>query len=273
MRILAITGGKGGVGKTTISINLAVCLARMQQQTLLFDADFGLANVDVLLGLKPSRNISHVLNSQCDLQDVCINGPHQLKIIPSASGMQELAELSSHELASLIQSFSTLTDDVDYMLVDMASGISTQVIDVTHASQDIILVVCNDPASLMDSYAVMKILHKKYARCRFGIIVNKVKNDYEAYEVFNRFQDAAAKFINISLQYLGNVPVDDLVQMAARERVSIVDKFPQAPSTKAFENICHKIFQWKNENQFTGGIQFFFEKLIQSRAREGSCKV
>lgn len=264
LRVISVTGGKGGIGKTTISVNLAIAFARMKKKVLLFDADLGLANVDVMLGLHPDKNIHDVLSGECELKDVCIQGPHDLKIVPSASGIQKLADLSSAEAVELVRSFSTLTDDVDVMIVDMASGISSQVMDFTHASQDILVVICNDPSSLMDSYAVIKILHQKYARRRFGIVVNKVKSSYEGFNVFTKFQETTAKFIDISMHFLGHIPQDDYVNIAARERVSVVDRFPQSDAALAFSNLCHGINHWSDDSSLAGGIHFFFERLVQS---------
>lgn len=264
LRVIAITGGKGGIGKTTISINLAIAFAKLRKKVLLFDADLGLANVDVMLGLNPNKNINDVLSGKSNLHDVCIQGPHGIKIIPSASGVPKMADLKSSESIELIRSFSSLTDKVDIMIVDLASGISNQVMDFTHAAQDVLVVICNDPASLMDSYAVIKVLHQKYARSRFGIIVNKVKSPYEGYDVFSKFQIATSKFINISLHYLGHIPQDDYIGIAARDRVSLVDKFPQSNAAISINNVAHGINRWCDDGSFTGGIQFFFERLVQA---------
>lgn len=263
LRVIAITGGKGGIGKTTISVNLAIALAKQKKKVLLFDADLGLANVDVMLGLTPEKNLFDVLSGQCELHEVCVEGPHGIKIIPSASGMQTMADLNSAQAIELIHSFSSLTDNIDYMLIDLASGISSQVIDFTHAAQEVLVVICNDPASLMDSYAVIKILHQKYSRNRFGIIVNKVKSPYEGHDVFEKFQTVTEKFINISMHYLGHIPHDDYIGMAARERVAILDKYPQSLAASAINNLAQGIMKWHPDSTLTGGIQFFFERLVQ----------
>lgn len=263
MRIISVTGGKGGIGKTTLSVNLAVAFAKLRKKVLLLDADLGLANVDVMLGLHPQKTLHDVLLGNCELKDVCLSGPYGLKIIPGASGVQQMAELSSPEYVGIIRAFSSYVEEIDVMIVDMASGISSQVIDFTNASQDILIVICNDPSSLMDSYAVIKILHQKYARKRFGIIVNKTKSQYEGLEVFSRFQTAIEQFINVSLHYLGDIPSDDAVLLAAKDSVSFVDKYPQARASFAVNSICHSIFNWRDEPISSGGIQFFFERLVQ----------
>ena len=274
MRIIAISGGKGGIGKTTISVNLAVALAKQNKKVLLFDADLGLANVDVLLGLKPKKNISDFLAGTCDLQEICLTGPHGLTIIPAASGLQKMAELTAQESVALIQSFSSLANQIDVMLIDLASGISNQVLDFTHASQDILIVICNDPASLMDSYAVIKILHQKYARGRFGIVVNKARNMQEGYDVFSKFQEVTHKFMHINMQYLGHIPYDDYLLMAARDRMTVVDKFPQSISAQAYTQLCNGIMHWHEAENIEGGIHFFFERLVANRLanKERLCK-
>ncbi|MFZ2315452.1 MAG: AAA family ATPase [Gammaproteobacteria bacterium] len=265
MRIISITGGKGGIGKTTISVNLAIAFAKMKKKVLLFDADLGLANVDVLLGLHPKRNINDFLTGDCDLNEICIEGPQGVKIIPAASGMQKMADLSSLESIELIKSFSSLTQEIDVMLVDTASGISNQVINFAHASQEILIVICNDPASLMDSYAVIKILHQKYHRVKFGVIVNRVKDDNEGLSVFSRFQQATEKFLNINLNYMGSLPQDDYIKIAATQRVAVVDKYPTSISAMAFNALCYGITHWGDDIVLSGGIHFFFERLIKLR--------
>jgi flagellar biosynthesis protein FlhG len=265
MRVICVTGGKGGIGKTTISINLSIAFAMQKKRVLLFDADLGLANVDVRLGITPKNTLHDFFLGNCELKEVCVTGPHGIKVIPSASGIQKMAELSSVESFELIRSFSSLSDDVDMMIVDMAPGISNQVIDFTHASQDILVVICNDPASLMDSYAIIKILNQKYGRDKFGVLVNKVKNMQEGYDVFSKFQDAISKFVNVSMSYIGHVPQDDYITISSRAGGSVVDQYPYSDSAKAFNQICHGITHWQQENSMPGGIQFFFERLIQNR--------
>lgn len=264
MRVIAITGGKGGIGKTTISINLAITLAQSGQRVILFDADLGLANVDVMLGIKPKRNIADYFSGECALDDICVKGPYGISIIPGSSGIQKMADLTTNDSANLINSFCTLTNEYDVMLVDVASGISHQVIDMTHAAQHIMVVVCNEPSSLVDSYAVVKLLHQKYKRHHFGIVVNKVKHLEEGYQVFSQFQAAMLKFIDVSLHYIGHVPQDDYIRFATLNHCAVVEKFAHAISTTAFHDMTHSIDYWCQQSQEMGGIQFFFEKIVKN---------
>lgn len=262
MQVIAISGGKGGVGKTTISVNLSMMLAKMGKKVMLFDADLGLANIDVLLGIKPKLTINDVLNGKASLNEVCVTGPSGIKIIPGASGVQGLADLDTMKSIELIKSFSTMAEDIDYMLVDVAAGISKQVIQFTHASQNILLVVCNDPSSMIDSYAVTKILYQMHNRNNFGVIINKVKTMKEGYDVFLRFQETVSKFLNANIEYVGYVPSDDYINMAAREHSPVVSKYPFSPASIAFNELAKGVSIWSSQNNHMGGIQFFFEKMI-----------
>jgi flagellar biosynthesis protein FlhG len=260
-RIISVTGGKGGVGKTTIAVNLAVAFAKLKKKVLLFDADLGLANVDLMFNIKPQKTIHDFVSGQCELSETCVKGPHGISIIPAASGIQKLADLSSSESVELIKAFSSLTNEFDIMLVDLAAGISSQVMNFTHASQDILVVICNDPASLMDSYAVIKILHQQYSRNRFGVVVNKVKTADEGVGVFARFQAITSKFMNISMHYLGHVPQDDYIHIAALDGVPAVDRFPNSQAVVSLKHISNNVLNW-HDADVSGGIQFFFERLV-----------
>lgn len=269
-RVIALTGGKGGTGKTTLSVNIATMLAKSGKKVLLFDADLGLSNIDVLLGLQADKTIEDVLSGRCSLSEICIQGPHGLQVIPGGTGIQSLASLSTSESAGIIQSFATLTRQYDFMLVDLASGISSQVTDFTHASQNIVIVICNDPSSFSDSYAVIKVLHHRYSRKDFGIIVNRVRDDEEGMRTFIRFQDATSRFIHTSLNYLGALPQDDLISKAAHYHKPVVDCFPNTRSVRALREISRSILRWPSGNVMTGGVQYFFERMtgVHSRLKE-----
>lgn len=274
MRVIAVTGGKGGIGKTTVSVNLAVAYAKAGRKVLIFDADLGLANVDILLGLRPKKTMNDFLEGHCDIQDVCITGPYGMKILPGASGIQSMVDLDSEKAARIIHGISSLTDHIDLMIIDLAAGISKQVLEFTHAAENIMVIVCNDPTSMLDSFAVIKILSQRYARKKFGILVNKVKDLKEAYQVYSRFQELVVRFLNVSLEYIGHVPADDYITFAARENAPIITAYPAAPASKAFHELQNCVHEWAATLPVSGGIQYFFEKLVKQDANEAEecCK-
>ncbi len=170
VQVIAVSGGKGGVGKTNVSINLAVSLAEIGRKVMVLDADLGLANIDVVLGLHPKFDLSHVMRGEKDLDEIIIDGPAGIRLIPGASGIQHMAELSPAEHAGIISAFSEMGSDIDTLIVDTAAGISDTVISFTRASQEVIVVVCDEPASITDAYAIIKLLNKEYGSTRFRVL-------------------------------------------------------------------------------------------------------
>lgn len=172
VRVIAVTGGKGGVGKTNISVNLAVSMAEMGRRVMLLDADLGLANIDVVLGLHPQYDLSHVLSGERSLEEVVLQGPAGIRVVPGASGVQQMAELSAAEHAGLIRAFSDVGNDLDVLIIDTAAGISDTVVSFSRAAQELIVVVCDEPASITDAYAMIKLLNREYGLDRFRILAN-----------------------------------------------------------------------------------------------------
>jgi flagellar biosynthesis protein FlhG len=186
VRVIAVSGGKGGVGKTSVSVNLAVALADAGRQVMLLDADLGLANVDVLLGLSPRFTLADVIEGRCTLEDTLLEGPHGLAVVPASSGKRSMAELSAPEQVGLIRAFSELDRDIDVMVVDTAAGIHDSVLTFAQAAQDVILVVCNEPASITDAYALIKVLSRERGVSRVHIIANMVRSPAEGRELFDK---------------------------------------------------------------------------------------
>jgi flagellar biosynthesis protein FlhG len=261
LRVICLAGGKGGIGKTTIAINTAIALAKRGNKVALFDADLGLANIDVLLGQKVTRNISHVLNGQCSLEDICITGPHGIKIIPAASGIQRMAELTSAESAGLIHAFSDVLEGMDMLLIDTAAGISNQVLQFAQASHDIIMVVRKGPASITDAYAQIKLLNTKHAVNNFWVLSNMVNSVDEGEQLYLRLLRTANKFLDVNLQYLGHIPQDDYIPLAAEARRPILDEFPEAPAAKLFYKICDKIMAGEMR-QTHSNVTFGLERML-----------
>ncbi|WP_144395189.1 MinD/ParA family ATP-binding protein [Pleionea sediminis] len=265
-KVIAITGGKGGVGKTNVSVNLGVYLSSLGRKVMLLDADLGLANVDVMLGLKVHRNLKHVLAGECDLQDIVINGPSGLQIIPASSGTQRMAELSPAEHAGIIRAFSDLGQNLDYLLVDTSAGISDNVVSFTRAAQDVLLVVCDEPTSITDAYALMKVLNQDHQISRFKIVANMVRTPQEGRDIFAKLSMVTDKFLDVMLEYAGSVPFDENVRKAIKKQKPVLELFPRSPAAVAIKSLGKKVETWPIPMNASGHIEFFMERLVAQGA-------
>ncbi|HAW93109.1 TPA: cobyrinic acid a,c-diamide synthase [Candidatus Azambacteria bacterium] len=269
VKVISITGGKGGVGKTNVSLNLAMAMAQLGKKVLVLDADLGLANCDVMLGLRVEKNLSHVLSGECELDDVIIDGPFGIKIVPATSGSQNMTELSSVEHAGLIRAFSELRTPVDVLLVDTAAGISDMVLSFSRASQDVVVVVCDEPSSITDAYALMKILSRDHGVEKFKIVANMVRNLKEGQELFAKLSRVTDRFLDVSLELVATVPYDENVRKAARKQKAFIDVFPKSPASMAVKGLALKAIKWPLPANASGHLEFFLEKLLQPQADQG----
>jgi flagellar biosynthesis protein FlhG len=269
VRVIAVTSGKGGVGKTNVSVNLALALRGLGREVMLLDADLGLANVDVLLGLHPQYNLAHVLDGECALEDAIVEGPGGLKIVPAASGIRKMAALNATELAGLIHAFSDLSHGLDALVVDTAAGISDSVMSFARASQEVIVVVCDEPASITDAYALIKVLARDYDQHRFRVLANMTRGADEGERLFRKLARVTDRFLEVSLDYLGAVPHDDYLRRAVQKQRAVVEAYPGARSSAAFKKIAQAADNWPIDNVPAGHVQFFFERLVHATpARE-----
>jgi len=263
IQTIAITAGKGGVGKTNISANLAIALANLNKRVMLFDADLGLANIDVLLGLTPSKNLFHVLNGDCSLSDIILDGPRGIRILPSASGAKSMAKLTSSEQVGIINAFSELSKDVDILIVDTATGISDTVINFTSATQEILVILCNEPASIIDAHALIKIMNKEHQVKHFRILTNMTSNMNEGRELYFKLCKAIDDSLDVSLDYVGSIPYDESLKEAVQQQKAVTDVYPDSKSAKEFEHIANEIITWKENTGTHGNIKFFIERLLK----------
>ncbi|NNF60041.1 MAG: MinD/ParA family protein [Gammaproteobacteria bacterium] len=267
VKVIAVTGGKGGVGKSCVSINLAVALAQRGKRVLLLDADLGLANVDVLLGLHPQYNLSHVLSGECTLEDIICDGPEGISIVPAASGRRRMADLSPAEHAGLIAAFSELAMNFDVLVVDTAAGIADSVISFSQASQNVVVVICDEPASITDAYALMKVLSTDYAVREFQILTNQTGDAAEGRALFEKIARASHKFLDVSLEHFGNVPYDTCQRRAVQRQQPIAAAFPSASAALAFRALAEHTETWRPPTGSHGRLEFFAERLINSQAQ------
>lgn len=264
VKVIAVASGKGGVGKTNITVNLGTALAAQGKQVLLLDADLGLANIDVMLGLHPQYNLLHVLDGSKTLEEIIVEGPHGLKIIPAASGVQKMAELSPAEHAGMIQAFSEMDQHIDILLIDSAAGIADSVVSFTRAAQEVIVVVCDEPASITDAYAFIKLLSREYNVTNFHVIANMASNVQEGRELFNKISLVCDRFLDVSLDFMGIVPFDDDLRRAVKKQRAVVEYIPRSKSATAFTHLAKKVDYWPVQKQPRGHMEFFIERLIQA---------
>lgn len=263
VRVVAVTGGKGGVGKTNVSINLSIALAQLDQRVLLLDADLGLANIDVLLGLKPERNLESVYAGECDLDDVIIDGPNGIRIIPASSGTQSMAQLGHQQHAGLIHAFSEMSNDIDVLVVDTAAGISDSVINFIRASQEVLVVVCDEPTSITDAYALIKLLNRDFGVSAFRILVNQTRSAKEGQALYKRLMATTDRFLDVMLRYEGEIPFDEAVRKAVRKQRAVLDLYPKSEAAKAFQRLAGQLLKWPVTTAPSGHLEFFVEQLVE----------
>lgn len=240
-KIITITSGKGGVGKTNIVANLGYALSRFGKRVLIFDADLGLGNLDVLLGLAPQYNLSHVIQGEKELKDVVMDGPGRLKILPAASGIQEMTSLSEQERYRMFSQLADFILDFDIILIDTAAGISSNVLYFNIHADEILVVATPEPTSITDAYALMKVLSVKHGTAKFKLIVNSAANEREAEDVFNQLNLVAGRFLDISLEYYGSVMLDPNVLKGVRQQKAVSEMAPLAKASRCFAALARKI--------------------------------
>lgn len=264
VKVIAVTGGKGGVGKTNLSVNLSVALSQLQRRVVLMDADLGLANVDVLLGLQARYNLADVLSGERTMRDILLTGPSGMKIVPASSGVQQMSKLSHQEHAAIIHSFSELSEDMDMLIVDTAAGISDTVISFVRASQEVVVVVCDEPSSITDAYALIKLLNTEHDVFRFRVVANMTRSTNEGINLFNKLNGVCDRFLDASLQYLGHVPFDENVRKAVQKRKALLEFAPNCKASQAVRALAQKIDEWPTSHAARGHLEFFIERLLSS---------
>ncbi|MDJ0880938.1 MAG: MinD/ParA family protein [Gammaproteobacteria bacterium] len=262
VQVVAVTSGKGGVGKSNVTVNLAVSLAQQGQNVMVMDADLGLANIDVLLGLNPDYNLSHVVNGECTLEDTMLDGPAGIKIIPASSGTRSMADLTSAENAGIIQAFSELTTPVDTLLIDTAAGLSDSVVSYVRAAREVIVVVCDEPASITDAYAMIKVMNRDFDVQRFHVLANMAHSIQQGRELYMKLSRVADTYLDVTLDFIGSVPFDDYLRKAVQKQQCVIETYPRSPSAMAFRKIAQKSLEWPTPKTMEGHLEFFIERLI-----------
>jgi len=264
VRVITVASGKGGVGKTNISVNLALSLIGMDKKVMLMDADLGLGNVDVMLGVHPVYNLSHVINGERSIEEITVEGPAGLKIMPASSGVKDMAELSSEQHAGIVRAFSELSSQLDVLIIDTAAGISDSVITFSRAAQEVLIVLCDEPASITDAYALIKVLNQEHGISRFRVLVNMVKSVQQGHELFKKILIATDKFLDVTLDLVAVIPHDEYLKKAVQRQRAVCDIYPRCRSSIAFKKLAHVADKWPRPTQATGHLEFFVERLVNN---------
>jgi flagellar biosynthesis protein FlhG len=263
VQVIAVTSGKGGTGKTTVAVNLATALAQSGKRVLLFDGDLGLANVDVLLGLTPKCTVEQVLKGERRLEEIVVETRAGVKIIPAASGLARMAALGALEHAALIRAFSALPEAFDVLIVDTAPGIVESVLHFSQAAHEVLVVLRDEPTSLTDAYAIIKVLSREHGVKQFRVLVNMARAGGQDETLFRRLQRVTDRYLDVKLDYVGEVPEDACLGKAVRAQRSVVEAFPGCPSARAFKKLAVAADKWPMPPVPTGRLQFFLERMLR----------
>lgn len=261
-RVIAITSGKGGVGKTSIALNLGIMLQRMGRQVLLFDADLGLANVDIMLGLTPKWNLAHVLRGEKRLEEILIEGPEGMQVLPASSGVEEMASLTADQKMNLLEQIDGWRRPVDFMIVDTSAGLGDNVVHFNLSAHESVVVVTPEPTSITDAYALIKVLSQNHGHRRFRLLFNQVKSAEEARDLFANFLKITDQFLDVSLEPLGHVVADRHMTRAIRRQRALIDAFPGADAVECIRRIAKKMDRSPAEASGSpGGLSFFWRRM------------
>lgn len=260
VRVITITSGKGGVGKTNFAVNLGIALSKLGKKVLLFDADLGLANVDVMLGMIPKYNLGHVLLGEKKIADIIINGPADMKIIPSGSGIYKLANMGDKKLAQCLEHLNQLEKDTDIILIDTGAGLSKNVLKFVLAAGEVIILTTPEPTAITDAYGIIKVITASKRDLPIQVVVNMVKNEKEADEIMQRLSTVSQRFLGVDLVRLGFVPLDTVVPKAVKEQQPFILGHPRSAVAQSINKIATELI--KGNIQSATGPLTFFQRLL-----------
>jgi len=262
LRVMAVTSGKGGVGKTMLTANLAVLAAKRGKRVLIIDADLGLANVEIVFGAKPKRHMGDLLNPDVLIDDVLVEVRPGIHILPAASGIQQLTHLGEEDKLRLLSTLDGLSDRFDLVLIDSGAGIGDNVLFFVAIAQEVVLVVTPEPTSLVDAYAAVKVLSLKMGLKEFGVVINSVVDELAARDVYQKLVNLADRFLSVRIRHLGYVTRDENVHRAVMAQKPIADLFAQAPATRALGVIADRLFSMAPPPAVDGGMKLMWHRLF-----------
>jgi flagellar biosynthesis protein FlhG len=264
-RVIAVTSGKGGVGKTNLVGNMAVAFRQSGLRVVIIDADVGLANIDIIFNLRPEYNIRHLISSEKKLNQVLVESRHGVKILPGGSGFADLTQLTEGEKLSLLSEFETLADEADIILVDTGAGISSNVLYFNAACDECVLLASKEPTSITDAYAMMKVMSQEYGTKYFKLIVNMVDTENDAKRVYASLSGALDRFLgDVVLEYVGFIPFDSQLQRSVQKRSLVMDDAPDSVAARAIRKVAAHIEKSPAKINSNGSLTFFMSKVFQA---------
>ncbi len=261
LRVIALTSGKGGVGKTHIACNLAVLAARSGLRVLVLDADLGLANADIVLGMAPHLHLGDLLDGSATLDEVIARGPEGVHVLAAATGVQELTRLDDAQKLRLVEALDAIEDRYDLVLVDCGAGIGDNVLFFAGAAQEALLVVSPEPTSLTDAYATVKVLSQHAGVSRFSLVVNQAPTEAHARDVFHKLTSVTQRFLSARVSYLGSLPRDENLPRALMAQRPVLELFPRSPVSRGLQKLADDLFGHPGPPALHGGLKFLWGRL------------
>lgn len=262
-RVITITSGKGGAGKTNLAVNLSLVLAQKGLRVVLFDADLGLANVDVLMGIYARYNLRDFLYERKSLQEIIVKGPYNLRIIPGGSGISQLANLNQRQQERFIRELLEFEKEVDIILIDTSAGLSNDVLRFISAAHELIVVTTPEPTSITDAYGIIKVVSNYNLHSRIGLVVNRVKSEAEAEEVAKKIDKVAKKYLQVKLVFLGEILDDALVVQAVKTQKPFVLSYPSSKAAESVRRLALNFMDVPPREEIGRGLKGFLNKMIK----------
>ncbi len=263
LKVFALTSGKGGVGKTNVCANLAVLAAKAGKRVLVIDADLGLANIEIIFGLKPRYHLGDLLENKRTIEEVLVKGPHGISLLPAGSGVQSLTHLTDQQKMQFVAALDPLEDLFDVVFIDSGAGIGENVLFFVGAAQEAILVVSPEPTSLVDAYATVKVLSQQAGVRNFSVVVNPVVDELPARGIFQKLTAVSSRFLTAQIRHLGFIPRDENFHRAIMAQRAIVDMFPHSPASRALASISERLFADAAQPKLESGLKVMWQRLLR----------